>query len=329
MRKFKTVALLSLATIFILTSCTTIRSEYFVDDKPYLVQEKGEFAQPIDPITDRTHSFDGWQVDGQLYNDWTTQPKGVVRFDAVISKIPSYQFYLKDNLWKDILSTEYHDPGTPDTPETLSGKEIFVGWAPRGTTTIIEDISVAPVGIYEFDAIFDYLIWYYVEGEAWAFQKSADFGCPGDPTGKDIPRGYEFKGWVPITDYKPYKEWDVLPKDVRRFDALLSRETINSVLGKKDEIIVLNPLKDFDVLGPVSVEETYEIVNGKVRIGGIGYKEMLDRALELYPEADQVIDIITDYRTIEYDTDSTHLVFQTAVYTGLAIDINRTIVPEK
>ncbi len=321
MKRFRPIALFFLLSIFILTSCTTIRSEYFVDDKPYLVQEKGEFAQPIDPITDRTHSFDGWEVDGQLYNDWATQPKGVVRFDAVISKIPNYQFYVKDNLWKDILLTEYHDPGTPETIESLLGKEIFVGWAPRGTTSIIDNMLEAPVGLYEFDAIFDDLIWYYVDGEAWAFQKSADFGYPGEPKGKDLQRGYEFKGWVPITDYEPYDEWDVLPKDARRFDALLARETVDSGLAGISDKLSLNLKKDFNVLGPVSVEETYEIVNGKVRIGGIGYKEMMDRALELYPESDQVIDIIIDYKTVEYDTESTHIIFQTAVYNGLAIEI--------
>lgn len=36
---------------------------------------------------------------------------------------------------------------------------------------------------------------------------------------------------------------------------------------------------------------------------------------------DQVIDIIVDYKTVEYDTKSTHVIFQTAVYNDLTIDI--------
>ena len=91
--------------------------------------------------------------------------------------------------------------------------------------------------------------------------------------------------------------------------------------------------RSIDILGPVTVEETYEIVDGKIEVGGIGYKDILKAAIDLYPEADQVINIITDYETVEYTIDAensgaefpegeTTVTFEVASYTGIAININ-------
>ena len=102
---------------------------------------------------------------------------------------------------------------------------------------------------------------------------------------------------------------------------MLISTTVASGMDSANEQLRLNLAKNTQVLGPITVEETYEIVGDQVRIGGIGYKDILAAAIEAYPDADQVVDIITDYETQTADSDYGTLTFQTASYTGIAIAI--------
>ena len=52
--------------------------------------------------------------------------------------------------------------------------------------------------------------------------------------------------------------------------------------------------KDYEILGPVSISGKHHNVLGIFGWGGIGYNDLLDKAKELYPEADAVINIIED-----------------------------------
>ncbi len=52
--------------------------------------------------------------------------------------------------------------------------------------------------------------------------------------------------------------------------------------------------KDFEVLGPVSISSEIHNVLGIVSWGGTGYVDLLDKARELYPETDAVINITED-----------------------------------
>ena len=135
-----------------------------------------------------------------------------------------------------------------------------------------------------------------------------------------------------ITGSPPDGDWSKAP-EAKRFDAVLSKSTVTSGVGLEENKVSLNLERDFEVLGPVTIEERYEIVDGKVKIGGLGYKDLLNAAIDLYPETDMVIDIITDYENIDYTIDAKGdegstfpegektLSFEIASYTGLAIDI--------
>ena len=164
-------------------------------------------------------------------------------------------------------------------------------------------------------------VYFYLDGSLWTVLRADQFTNPGDPVPRDIPRGYEFAGWVAETDYATYTDWTTLPDDVRRFDAMLTSTTVASGMDSANEQLRLNLAKNTQVLGPITVEETYEIVGDQGRIGGIGYKDILAAAIEAYPDADQVVDIITDYETHTADSDYGTLTFQTASYTGIAIAI--------
>lgn len=321
MRKIKYVACILLASVLLLSSCTTFRSEYYVEGEPYLVQEKGQFAKPADPILAENEVLDGWTLEGTegLYTDWDQQPKGVTRFDAQISKLIGY--YVGDKLLITQTVADFEDPGNPITTATRDGKVRFIGWYPEDSDEPVTDWTEPVEGVYRYDARFVELVYYYVDDEVWLIQRIDEFGNPGDPFGKDVPRGYEFKGWVPVNDYEPYDDWAYVPEGVRRFDALFSQTLQDSGLDSSNSMIHLNLEKDFVVLGPVSVEETYEVVGDEVKVGGVSYKDIIDAALVLYPETDQVINIVVDHKNQELKTDLATLNFETASYTGLAIDI--------
>ena len=102
---------------------------------------------------------------------------------------------------------------------------------------------------------------------------------------------------------------------------MLTSVTVASGMESANESLRLNLAKNTQVLGPITVEETYEIIDGEVRIGGIGYKDILASAIAAYPATDQVVDIVTDYETHTAESDYGTITFQTASYTGIAIDI--------
>lgn len=52
--------------------------------------------------------------------------------------------------------------------------------------------------------------------------------------------------------------------------------------------------KDYEILGPVSVSGKHHNVLGIIGWGGIGYNDILEKAKELYPETDAVINITED-----------------------------------
>ncbi len=55
--------------------------------------------------------------------------------------------------------------------------------------------------------------------------------------------------------------------------------------------------KDYEVLGPVSVSGSNHNVLGIIGWGGIGYNDLLEKAKELYPETDAVINITEDVKS--------------------------------
>ena len=52
--------------------------------------------------------------------------------------------------------------------------------------------------------------------------------------------------------------------------------------------------KDYEILGPVSVSGKHHNVLGIIGWGGIGYNDLLEKAKELYPETEAVINITED-----------------------------------
>lgn len=242
---------------------------------------------------------------------------------VLLASCTSFQadYYVGDTLWKTQNDKDFADPGIPITAATRDGKAVFDGWYEEGSNTPTVDWTTHSNEPTRYNARFIELIRYYVNGNVWKTQKINDFKYPGEPAVKEIARGYEFEGWVPVNDYVPYEDWDTVPSGVRRFDALFSQTLLNSGIDDVDTKINLNTEKDFTVLGPVSVEETYEVVGDEVKVGGVSYKDILDAAIELYPDTDQVINIVIDYDKQELSTDLAVLNFETACYTGLAIDI--------
>lgn len=55
--------------------------------------------------------------------------------------------------------------------------------------------------------------------------------------------------------------------------------------------------KNYEVLGPVSVSGSNHNVLGIIGWGGIGYNDLLEKAKELYPETDAVINITEDVKS--------------------------------
>lgn len=340
MKKKATILALVVASVLLLASCATSTANYYVEGSYYTTQEAGHFGVPAEPTLAEDQVLEGWALAGSdtPYTDWGHQPEGEVRFDAVISTIDYVEFYVNGELYDRQLETVFHEPETPVTAETEAGLKIFDGWKAADASELNEDWSQA--SSLRYDAVFVDTVRFYLNGELWAVERADEFGYPGQPYDKEIPRGYEFGGWIADTDYQVYDAWDVLPEKARRFDALLVQATVDSAIGDDDQKLNLNLYRDIEVLGPVTVEETYEVIDGEVKIGGIGYKDLLAAAMELYPEADQVINIITDYETQEYtvaydaqgralnEVDEQYpdsvktLEFSTASYTGIAIDIH-------
>ena len=328
-------AVLIVLSLLALTSCTTFKTNYYVDGSYYMSQEAGHFGRPADPVLGENQVFEGWRMAGdeEEYTAWDTQPKGEVRFDAIISEVKHIDFYVNGKLWKSVLENEFANPGIPE-----SGQEgvYFVGWRAHGKTkgNVVTDWTRNEEGVSRYDAVFVSTVRFYLDGRLWASVRAdSAFKYPGEPEGKEIPRGYEFVGWVAEDDYKIYDgNWSKAP-EAKRFDAVLSKSMVTSGVGLEENKVSLNLERDFEVLGPVTIEERYEIVDGKVKIGGLGYKDLLNAAIDIYPETDMVIDIITDYENIDYTIDAKGeegstfpegektLTFEIASYTGLAIDI--------
>lgn len=333
----KTVMIFSVivSVFLLLTSCTTFRSNYYVDGQYYETQEKGHFGRPADPSLPQDRVLEGWSIAGSdtLFEDWGNQPEGEVRFDAVIKDIPYISFYTGDTLFASMPETMFKDPGAPKPSVEHT---VFLGWKAEGASDdeLVTDWSAPAEDVYRYDAVFAGTVRFYVNGELWASVLDNDsFVYPGEPKERQIPRGYEFLGWVSEDDYRVYEgSWDKAP-EAKRFDALLVRSEVDAANGFENQTLSLDLDRSIDILGPVTVEETYEIVDGKIEVGGIGYKDILKAAIDLYPEADQVINIITDYETVEYTIDAensgaefpegeTTVTFEVASYTGIAININ-------
>ena len=324
-KAIKSAILISLL-ILLLSSCSTFKTNYSVEGSYYLSQEKGHFGRPADPVLSDNPVFEGWRMAGsdEAYTNWDEQPKGDVRFDAIISELKHIEFYVNGKLWKSVLENEFANPGIPESGE--SGV-YFIGWKAHGDkkSELVSDWSKPRERVYRYDAVFISTVRFYLDGKLWASVRAdSAFKYPGEPDESEIPRGYSFVGWVSENDYKIYDGgWSKAPK-AKRFDAVLAKNTMNPAIGFSNDKVQLNLEKDFTVLGPVTVEEKYEIIDGDVKIGGIGYKDILEKAIETYPETDQVINIITDYETIEYSLSAEGkdtILFQVASYTGLAVDI--------
>lgn len=293
--------------------------DFYVGDEVWASVKASEFANPGVPTAPADNlQFVGWVPEGaeNPVENWTTPPRDVNVYHAKF--VNTVKFYNNGVLVDTQLVTDFADPGVPVAPST---DVVFAGWCPVGTEEAITDWSVAPEGVDEVYARYVDKVYFYLDGNLWTVLRADQFTNPGDPVPRDIPRGYEFAGWVAETDYATYTDWTTLPDDVRRFDAMLTSTTVASGMDSANEQLRLNLAKNTQVLGPITVEETYEIVGDQVRIGGIGYKDILAAAIEAYPDADQVVDIITDYETHTADSDYGTLTFQTASYTGIAIAI--------
>ena len=327
MRKVRSVLILALAAVMMLSSCASqevpSRITYYVNDEVYAVQEEGFFVRPANPTVEWNQTFVGWELNdsGVAYTEWTVMPEGDNRLDAMIEDHGTITFYVGGNEWKSMLDKDFSNPGTPVTTATRDQRSLFIGWYAEGSDVPVTDWSTPAEGVTRYDARFVDLVHFYLNGQIWKTERLDEFGYPGDLVGKDVPRGYEFLGWVPVNDYVPYEDWSTCPEGVRRFDALLSTVSLDAAVVQNNPTIELNLSKNFKVLGPVTVEERYEVVDGDVRVGGIGYNDMIEAALAKYPEADQVINIVFDKEMQTYETVLDTLQFETKVATGIAIDI--------
>ena len=55
--------------------------------------------------------------------------------------------------------------------------------------------------------------------------------------------------------------------------------------------------KDYEILGPVSVSGKYHNVLGFIGWGGIGYNDIIEKARDLYPDTDAVINLTQDTKS--------------------------------
>ena len=327
MRKVRSVLILALTALMILTSCNSTeipnRTTYYVGNDVYCVQEEGFFTRPGNPQVRADQEFMGWALAGsdELYRDWNVQPVGETVMEAVIEDYATIRFYVGGNEWKSMLDKDFVDPGVPVTTATRDQRSLFIGWYAEGSDEPVTDWSQRDPEVTRYDARFVDLVHFYLNGQIWKTVRLDEFGYPGDLVGKDIPRGYEFLGWVPVNDYAPYEDWSTCPDGVRRFDALLSTMSLEDSIASHNPTVELNLYKDIKVLGPVTVEERYEVVDGVVKVGGIGYNDMIEAAIAKYPETDKVIDIVFDKEMQTYQTVLDTIQFETKVATGLAIDI--------
>lgn len=235
------------------------------------------------------------------------------------------EYYVDSALYATQGTGEFTDPGTP---APLPAHTIFRGWVLEGTETVNRDWQNQPVGYARYDAKLEGYINYYINGKLWITQLEDEYGNPGVPEKKDLPQGLVFDGWVALGEVEVNNDWRNVPSS-RTFNAQLERDTVDSAIGGVDDKLTYKEERDIVILGPVWIEETYEIVNGEVKIGGKTYNDLLNEAIRKYPETDRVIDIITDYKNVELDTDfpsatapsPRKITFQTAIYSGLAIDV--------
>ena len=99
-KAIKSAILLSLL-ILLLSSCSTFKTNYYVEGSYYMSQEKGHFGRPADPVLSDNQVFEGWRMAGsdEAYTNWDEQPKGDVRFDAIISELKHIEFYVNGKLF--------------------------------------------------------------------------------------------------------------------------------------------------------------------------------------------------------------------------------------
>ncbi|MGN0906455.1 MAG: hypothetical protein ACI4NM_04845 [Bullifex sp.] len=354
------ILLFALCLLFV--SCATkpvYITHYMVGNTEYLVQNEGEFMDPGKPygyFNEKRQEFLGWSYENSMITDWTTQPVGEIYVQAVIKDINFIDLYVNQKPYLAISEkTLALSPKAPDNPtyeslkacgfksdeldedfsEGYSFKDnTLIGWAIDGTNELFEDWDKPLTKSIKLNAVYKPIVLYYVNNELWKEQYVSDFADPGAPAATDLLNGYEFEGWVNMDETGPYADWSVKP-EVLRFDALLSLTTADdSALLNSERISLDRSSRSYDILGPLTVSETYQIVNGKIKTNKVGYKDILAEARRLYPSTDQVIDIVVDYETKEIDTDYSLLmtdaestsakrfVFRTASYTGLAIDLH-------
>lgn len=352
------LAVLSLLLVGCATKPVYI-THYIVNGEEYQVQNEGQFANPGTPkeyLTDR-QEFIGWSLDGQLITDWSVQPLGDINVYAEIKNINYIDLYINGKPYKAISETELAKmkaaPAIPTSEEIsrmfkkdelenfsegYSFKDnTFIGWTVNGTNEFFEDWDKPLTKSIKLNAIYKPIVFYYVNNTLWKQQYVSEFANPGAPEDTELYNGYEFAGWVNYDDYGPYENWNEKP-EILRFDALLSLTSTDSAILNSSSIELDSRTREYSVLGPVTISDTCQIVNGKIKTTGVGYKDILAEAKKLYPATDKVIDIIVDYETKELDVDYSALqngivskpsakrfVYQTASYTGLAIDIKDAV----
>ncbi len=353
------ILLFALCLLFV--SCATkpvYITHYMVGDTEYAVQTEGQYGDPGVPtsLLKARQEFRGWTLDGSKITDWTTQPLGDIYVYADVRNVSYIDLYVNQKPYLAIseytLAEKPEAPANPteadlrkvgfktadlegDFSEGYSFKDnTLIGWVVDGTNEFFEDWDKPLTKSIKLNAVYKPIVLYYVNNELWLEQYVSDFANPGEPAATELLNGYEFEGWVNYDENGPYEDWSVKP-EVLRFDALLSLTTADdSALLNSERVRLDSSARSYDILGPLTVSETYQIVNGKIKTNKVGYKDILAEARRLYPAADQVIDIVVDYETKEIDTDyallmtdaestsSKRFVFRTASYTGLAIDLN-------
>lgn len=74
---------------------------------------------------------------------------------------------------------------------------------------------------------------------------------------------------------------------------------VSMTRGTRDPDVTTNlARKDYEILGPVSIESDLTSILGLVNFGGKGYSDLLEKAKTLYPETDALIDLYTDARNV-------------------------------
>ena len=76
-------AVLIVLSLLALTSCTTFKTNYYVDGSYYMSQEAGHFGRPADPVLGENQVFEGWRMAGDEEDSWKSIFEASGKFDSI------------------------------------------------------------------------------------------------------------------------------------------------------------------------------------------------------------------------------------------------------